>query len=491
MSSDSLFEQDNVLTVAEFYEAVKQQVKKGFPYPIWLVGEIRTLTVHHRSGHVYIDLCDDIETASNQTPTLSVAIWKSTWAVISKKLNEFSIDLKEGQVIKVLGSPDIYPPASRISFIVKDLDIDALVGSLKRKRDLLIKKLIEQGIDKINKKKAFPVVPLKIYLIGSPQTEGISDFIKQLKDSGFGFKVSVYPVTVQGDQAAKEIIRALKFADYKNYDVAVIVRGGGSRTDLSVFDDEQLAYSIANCKIPVLTGIGHSGDLSIADIVAYEHFETPTACGKALVEAVTQRFSELRNLLTDLVKVSKSTIDSAQHELRLKKEVLTRSTASLIQTSEYELNHKIQHIRSQMNYEVRSYEGQVKTISELCLKAVKNAEHVLQESFSSSIVKLLQLAPLSCAYAEKDLKMVADSLIKTNSQFVREKENETRNLSRLLEAYDPDKQLARGWSITLDTNGQIVNSIKNISVSDVILTKIKDGVITSEISQVSEKIKED
>jgi exodeoxyribonuclease VII large subunit len=132
------------------------------------------------------------------------------------------------------------------------------------------------------------VVPLRVGLVASPGTEGFNDFVGQLTRSGFAFDVAVVTTLVQGDGAPEQIVRALERLDEAERDVICVVRGGGSKGDLACFDDERVARAIAQCATPVFTGIGHTGDESVADLVAYARAITPTKLGEEIVSMVAQ-----------------------------------------------------------------------------------------------------------------------------------------------------------------------------------------------------------
>jgi exodeoxyribonuclease VII large subunit len=478
------FEQANAITVSEFYDVLKNSIKQHFSSPLWLTGEIRQLTIHPRSGHVYIDLCDPNSANSSQTPTLNLAIWKSIWGQINKKLENYSLKLKEGQVIKVFGSPDVYAPASRISFIVRDLDIDALIGSLKKKRDLLIKKIKEQKVDQLNKSLPLSALPMDILLIGSPETEGVGDFIKQLKASGYGFNVTIYPVIVQGDQALPQLLNALDYLNSTSFDLAVIVRGGGSRTDLSVFDEEYLAYKIASAKVPIFTGIGHSGDISVADIVAYRSFETPTACGKAIVELIKERANELDKLSKEIVKISLFNLTVHWNDLKRMVDTLARSVSKMIDMTEADISAKTKYLYSQMNQKTEFFELIISQLCSKILSASKQAERILTNNLIALSGKLMISSDKPASKAEEHVNYKAFVLKKSSLYLIEKKLGEVKNFENLLQAYDPKRQLERGWTITQTSTGQIIRSINEVKPTDMIKTTLKDGVLSSYVQEV-------
>ena len=203
-------------------------------------------------------------------------------------LAKSGVVLAEGMVVILRGTIDLYRPKGEIGFILSELDVTALLGRLAAQRAQLLRKLDAEGL--LRRNTALPVsdVPLRIGLVASPGTEGYQDFLGQLTGSGFGFQVKVVAVAVQGGDAPARVARAVRTLSRTDCDVIVVVRGGGSKADLASFDSEVVARAIASATKPVWTGIGHTGDESVADIVANRAFITPTECGHELVSQVGQ-----------------------------------------------------------------------------------------------------------------------------------------------------------------------------------------------------------
>jgi exodeoxyribonuclease VII large subunit len=155
-----------------------------------------------------------------------------------------------------------------------------------RRRQELIARLKEEGLLETNKSRPLSPVPLRVGLVASPGTEGYSDFTGQLLKSGYGFEILLAKTAVQGEAAPAQIAGAIEQLDDVGLDVICLVRGGGSKGDLASFDDERVARAIANARTPVFTGIGHTGDESIADLVAHTRAITPTKLGEEIVTLV-------------------------------------------------------------------------------------------------------------------------------------------------------------------------------------------------------------
>ncbi len=286
MESDEAPGSEPVLEVGEFYQLMTAQLEAAFGrrHPHWVRGEIAKV---YEKGHVYVDLVDAGSAASDtKRPVLNTHCWGSQWAPIKRRLGEEGIALRPGLIVNLFGYVDVYAPQGKIGFTITQVDVQSLLGDVARRRQELIARLREEGLFESNKRVALPVVPLRVGLVASPGTEGYNDFTGQLLNSRFGFEITLVKTAVQGEGAPAQIVSALHALDSYGVDIICLVRGGGSKGDLACFDDERVARAIAGSTTPVFTGIGHTGDESIADLVAHTAAITPTKLGEEVVNVV-------------------------------------------------------------------------------------------------------------------------------------------------------------------------------------------------------------
>ena len=165
-----------------------------------------------------------------------------------------------------------------LSLVIEEIDLSFMLGELERRKAEAIKKIKSKGIHLLNSSLKLPTVIQKVALVGSPGTSGFRDFVKHVIDNDwlFRYNIDVYPTSVQGVDAPNQIAKAVLQSELGFPDVIVILRGGGSPLDLDCFNDYNLALTISKLKSPVLTGIGHETDFSLADLVSNRYFKTPT-----------------------------------------------------------------------------------------------------------------------------------------------------------------------------------------------------------------------
>ncbi len=288
MVQDEFTLDEPILEVGQFYELVTAQLEAalGRRHPRWVRGEVAKV---YEKTHLYLDLVDAGSTSSDtKRPVLNAHCWASQWNPLKRKLADDGVVLKPGVIVSCFGYVDLYAPQGRIGFTVTAIDVEGLLGDVARRRQELINRLKEEGLLEANKARPLSPVPLRVGLVASPGTEGYSDFTGQLLKSGYGFEILLVKTAVQGESAPAQIVSALETLDQGQVDLICLVRGGGSKGDLACFDDESVARAIAGASTPVFTGIGHTGDESIADLVAHTRAITPTKLGEDIVNLVAQ-----------------------------------------------------------------------------------------------------------------------------------------------------------------------------------------------------------
>ena len=313
-------------TVAQFSGVLNEVLKASFDGGVWIEGEIEGLK--KPNPHAYFSIVEKTDKGKAQ---VNVNIWAGPLKSLQAKLRNSGIELKDGLKVRLYGKPDYYAPFGKLSLVATDIDTQFSAGDLAAKREELIRQLLEKGIDKLNKRRPVPLVPLRLGVVSSSTAAGWADAQQHLIESGIGFSISLCDVRVQGDAAAQQIIDAIKtFSRRDDIDIVLVMRGGGSKGDLAAFDDEGIALAISQCTHPVFTGIGHEIDTSIADIVAHTANKTPTACAQAVIGLVEEFLGELTYSADRLRQVTENSLVRARSRISLAVERLrTRPRTAL------------------------------------------------------------------------------------------------------------------------------------------------------------------
>jgi len=435
----------DVISIAQLYNRVESALAAEFPprQSVWVRGEIQTLT--DRTGHCYIDLVDpDAEGDSDrQARVLKVRCWRQTWGPLRAQLARSGIELAPGTVVHLVGRVEFYRPRAEINFVMAGLDVTALLGRMAADRAALLASLRSEGL--LEKNGALPVPPvvLRIGLVASPGTEGYRDFLGQLTASGYGFDVAVSRASVQGSGAPRAIARAITRCGLSGCDLVVVVRGGGSKADLVAFDSEPVARAIASCPVPVWTGIGHTGDESVADVVAHRSFVTPTECGHELVtrldgwwqSAVAQRAGALGRQASRFIEAEDRNLVSCRGRLS--------GTA-----------------RQQLRWHTEKLDQRLAMLR-------RRAPAALHDETASVSVRVARLAP-------------------TVRRRLAEAEQRVVGWRRLLGAYDIERQLERGYTLTTDADGRVLRSGAQLGDGDILFTRFADVTSRSVVANAAQ-----
>ncbi len=308
------------LGLFELNRQIRLRIQSGFPEPIWVVAEISDFSVN-RNGHCYLELIEKEPDGDKILAKSRATIWASAYRML-RPFFESSTGQQLQPGIKILVRADVeFHELYSISLNIRDIEPSFTIGDLARKRQMIIRRLEEAGVFEMNKELEMPMVPQKIAIISSPTAAGYGDFNDQLvkNPSGYIFYTRLFPAVMQGEETGPSIIAALDaIAGYGSFfDAVVIIRGGGSKLDLSSFDNFDLGLNVAQFPLPVITGIGHEQDDSIIDLVAHTRCKTPTA----VAEFIIGRVEEFEIRLDDSVQ---STIDIARSWLQDEKNTVVR-----------------------------------------------------------------------------------------------------------------------------------------------------------------------
>jgi len=427
-------------SIGELYEEIEIALARAFPRDreLWVVGEIQKIT-EAASGHAYLDVVDAEAKGERNAPVLKAKCWKQTWGPLKARLRREGITLEAGMTVLVRGSIGFYRARAEIDFTIADLNSEALLGRLAKERQALLDALVAEGLFDAQRRLEVSVVPLRVGLVGSPGTEGFRDFLGQLEASGFSFSLSVVTAAVQGVKAVNEIARGIATLDAHGVDVICLVRGGGSKADLAAYDAAGVARAVATCTTPVLTGIGHTGDESVADLVAHERHITPTACGASLVGRVALYWGGVLE------------------------------AARLISTAAVEV----------IDDETRSHHDVRATLVARARGCLREHDRALHYARSR-----LQVAPASLlSRAAGSISQRASRLVPSATARLATSDAQLEGRRRLLGAYDPTRTLARGWSLTTDENGRILRTVGEVSNGAMITTRMIDGELRSTVTE--------
>lgn len=410
----------DALSLYDLNALVRRSLEQCLPDEYWVQAELSDVRTNS-AGHCYLEFVQKDPRSNTLIAKARGTVWANVFRLLKPYFEEAT-----GQPfvsgIKVLVQVAVsFHELYGYSLTVQDIDPTYTLGDMARRRREILQQLEAEGVLTLNKELEFPRLPQRIAVISSPTAAGYGDFCHQLQNNprGFYFHTELFPALMQGDRVEETVLAALDRINARlpEFDVVVIIRGGGATSDLSGFDTYLLAAACAQFALPVITGIGHERDDTVIDAVAHTRVKTPTAAAELLIETMTAAADELDRLAFRLQ-------EGARHLLLQERQRLTAC------------KHRI----------------------------------------PSAVYNRLSKAKLALLTARKDMSQTLASTL------TRQRHRLELLRQRLADA-SPQKQLARGYSITLK-DGKVVKDARQLQAGDETVTRLYQGEITSTVKHI-------
>ncbi len=452
------------LTLTELQLLIRDSIYLSMPGFYWVVAEIAEIRDNY-TGHCYMELIEKHADEQNVRARIKAVIWNSRNAFVRSYFENITGEtLKPG--IKILVKARVeYHEIYGLSLIVTDIDPSFTLGEMALKRLQILKRLEDEGVLNMNKDLNFPLVPQRVAIISSRNAAGYTDFMKHLTGNirGYKFYTWLAEATMQGNDTEAGIIAAFEriASNISLFDAVVIIRGGGSQTDLSWFDNYNIAYYITQFPIPVLTGIGHEKDSTVADMVANKSLKTPTAVADYLVECMTAAETLLSELSSEIT-VKGTTL------LQENREKIDSFRIKLIPLARF----MISEIREEL--------------SETIIDMINTGKgYILKAGLIPSDLKS-RLGPAARSLMYRNESAVTEKknqLLRSSSGFLTNLNQRVLISCSSLKILDPVNVLKRGFTITF-RKGQIIKSVKQVNEGEIIDTLFYDGSVKSKINHI-------
>ena len=307
------------LTLSELNALVENEIKNAFPGTYWVRAETSDVRLN-KNGHCYLEFIEKRDSDHSVIAKARGYIWSNVFSILKPYF-----EMKTGQAfvsgIKVMVKVSVdFHRVYGYGLSVYDIDPTYTLGDMQRQRQTILDRLEKEGILSLNKELEMPLLPQRIAVITSPTAAGYEDFLDHLlkNASGFAFYPYLFPAVMQGEQTEKSVIAALNtIYEYKEqFDVVVIIRGGGAASDLAAFDTYDLAANCAQFPLPILTGIGHERDDTIPDYVAFYRAKTPTAVADYLINYLEEVEAELVACQSGIMYGTQQIVHAATEQIR-------------------------------------------------------------------------------------------------------------------------------------------------------------------------------
>ena len=469
------------ITLKELNTYIKEAMQLSFPESIWIIAEIGELKVNY-AGHCYIDLVEKDENSNEILARSKATIWSWQFRFI-KPYFETTTGQTLSSGIKVLISASVeFHEVYGISLNIKDIDPSYTLGDMARKRQEVIMRLVDEGVMEMNKELELSEIPSRVAIISSATAAGYEDFMNQLhqNDRSYVFNTKLFPAVMQGNDAEKSIIAALDeiYQHENEFDVVIIIRGGGAQMDLSCFDNYNLAYYITQFPLPILTGIGHDKDESVCDMVAHTKLKTPTAVANFLIDLFDEAADTINELKTTLTNKITEILENEKQRLKQAVKLFKPLIKSKLERTTMQLEHLTQSVIPAVNYLIEYQQNKlIKLSSEMkssTFASLKHNENKLNQRFSSLsfFIKLkTERETLNISEKKHLLKRLAIQNLQNEYQRIEWFEKNAQLI-------DPKNILKRGFSITLK-NGKAVKSVTQVEKGDLLVNVFYEGKIES------------
>jgi exodeoxyribonuclease VII large subunit len=443
----NLMPERRVLTVTELTGAIRDLFARNFT-GIIVEGEISNCR-EAQSGHIYCTLKDD-------RSQIKCVCFKS-------QLRLMKFRPEDGQHVTVRGSISVYEARGEYQIYVESIEPVGL-GALQLAFDQLKRRLDAEGLFAAERKKPLPLLPRCIGLITSPTGAAVRDVVRILRRRFHNVHLTLYPVRVQGDGAATEIVRALQFFNRRQtVDVLILARGGGSLEDLWSFNEEIVARAIADSVIPVISGVGHETDFTIADFVADVRASTPSAAAELVVQTrreFDKHIADLRSALTEQMRYRILVLSRRVHELGARRGF--RRPLDLLRQQRQradEMTSRLAHgLRANVQRSRKRFTTAHLRIASFDFRAKVAALRLRLDKRSSELA----------AHTERQLRL---------------KREPWDRLRLLLAERSPLNVLERGYAIATGASGTILRDATQINVGDSVNVRLARGRLTTEVKQ--------
>ena len=453
-------------SLSEITASIRSVVSKTYNSAYWVKAEIVKMNCYPYSGHCYPDLAE--KNNNKVIAQIRATIWSGTYQNIQKKfIKETGQELSQGMTVLFLVRVTFHE-LHGLSLNILDVEPSFTLGEMAKGKKETIKRLVNEGVFDKNKLLPFPLLPKRVAVVSVETSKGYQDFVKMLENNRKGYYIEyhLFAALLQGDNAVDSIVLQLNNIASKaeQFDVVTIIRGGGGDVGLNAYDQYKLAKTVAEFPLPVITGIGHSTNETVTEMVAYANKITPTEVAVFLLE----KFENINMVLENLTL----RLTNASEELIIKEK------------------HNIEHFATIIEHTVSSMVEKNKAQLQLLNEKLKNGTKTVLHKHS---VVLEQVAVLIYFKPEKILTggktkvlKLKDKLQIYTKQIFKEQKTGLDHLETKVRLLSPETIINRGYSLTF-VNGQILKDINKITVGNEMKTIIKGGELFSKIEKIKKK----
>ncbi|MES2588030.1 MAG: exodeoxyribonuclease VII large subunit [Bacteroidota bacterium] len=474
-------EERQIFTLKQVATSIQRIISERYQQAYWLQTEIHKLN-YTSKGHCYPELVH--KENGRIVAEMRGTIWATSFDKISKNFAQVVKEpLRDGMSLLMLVKI-VFHPLYGMSLEIIDIDPTYSLGELQKERDETLKRLTKEGVLNNNQKLIFPLLPKRIAVISMDSSKGLMDFysVTQNNPWNYNFFFMLFPAQLNGDLAVDSIVNQLnKIEKVKHhFDIVLIIRGGGGEIGLSCYNNYSLAKKIATFPLPIMTGIGHSTNITVSEMVAFRSAITPTELADFLIQAFHEFSVPLENAKKSIGLKVLNLLDNKRVELKNEMRFLSKNSTIYLVSTKNHLKNEMRSIQHKTVQYLQSFYLKTTQLNFVITHSTKNIFHLHRSKLASTKSDLQTHFSNEISEHEKKISRFSDSIIKASKIHLEKNQNQLKNIENSLRLVDPAEVLKRGYSLTLK-DGKLISAKNPIKVGDKIETQTKDKIITSEV----------
>ena len=477
---DSLYEDEPVApdyTVSGLNARVLDAIQSAFGSTIWLVGEISGFNKNAHRRHVSFELverADDGREVSKIPAVLFAATRKSIESALRHVGDPFQMD--DEVTVRLRVKVDLYVPWGQYRIVVEELDVRYTLGEAARRREEIVRGLTEAGLIDLNNALPLPDRPLRLGLITSLGSDAYNDVLRTLHESGYAFEVTAHGARVQGHSTEPSVLNALDWfrGRSERFDLVMICRGGGARTDLVWFDSEVLGRAVARFPLPVIVGIGHEQDLSVLDAVA-RSCKTPTAAATFVVQRVEDSLRRLEDVTREILALAATALREERRERADNTHRLVRAARNLMQHERTTLEHRSRRAQIGARAALTSAYDRLARWTALIPRDARALLERQSRFLDTTLRGIERSAGHDLRRATDDTDRRAQILAPRTTQCLERERERVDQRARRLQLVHPRRVLNRGYAILRGEDGRVVTGADSAPKGSRLNAQLKDG----------------
>ncbi|WP_234110690.1 exodeoxyribonuclease VII large subunit [Chryseobacterium sp. R2A-55] len=456
-----ILEPRRTFTLSQVTASIKKTLEARYHSEYWISAEMNKLNYYSHSGHCYPELLEKKD--GKVVAEMRSMLWKSNYDRINKRFEEvLKTPLSDGLKILFLAKITFHP-TSGVQLQIMDIDPSYTLGDLQREKNETIDRLKSEQVFDLNRRKVLPILPQRIAIISANTSKGLGDFLKIIDENPWNYRFfhMLFPAYLQGEKAITSIVEKLQTIRkvIHHFDAVAIIRGGGGDVGLTTFNHYDISQAIANFPIPVITGIGHSTNETVAELVAYYNAITPTKTGEFLLQKFRDFDAVVSGSQNSMVDFSRMLLNNQNEKLQISGRFLKSGTGKLVEKNK----------------------GKIISVSQKVSHQTRTNLTIHHNSLNATVSKMQSVSNSVLSRNNWMMTDFSGKIISSTKRFLGNEDQKVEQIQKNINILDPINTLKRGFSITR-FDGAAITSSGTVSIGDDVEINLFRGKINAKIN---------